>query len=175
MEEFKTVDDVLDFAIASEEEAARFYNDLAGQMDRAWMAETFRNFANEEVGHKNKLMQVKAGKKLQPAADKVQDLKIGDYLVEMEYYPNMGYQDALVLAMQREKAAFKLYSDLAASSEDEGLQSTFLALAQEEAQAQTENRSGIRRTHSERELTGRARPCLGYKINVGLCLRHNPT
>ena len=35
--------------------------------------------------------------------------------------------------MKQEKAAFKLYSDLAEAAEDEGVRNTFLALAQEEA------------------------------------------
>jgi len=35
--------------------------------------------------------------------------------------------------MKAEKAAFKLYSDLAASAPDAALKNTFLAMAQEEA------------------------------------------
>jgi len=35
--------------------------------------------------------------------------------------------------MQREKASFNLYNNLAAIADDEDLRSTFLALAQEEA------------------------------------------
>jgi rubrerythrin len=61
------------------------------------------------------------------------DLKIADYLVDVELKPDMGYQEVLVFAMKAEKAAFKLYSDLAASADDEELRRTFLALAQEEA------------------------------------------
>ena len=45
----------------------------------------------------------------------------------------MDYQDALILAMKREKAAFRLYTDLAAATDDADLKSTFEALAQEEA------------------------------------------
>ena len=67
------------------------------------------------------------------SASKVQDLKIADYVVETEPKPDMDYRDALVLAMQKEKAAFKLYTALAAASEDEALKSLFLSLAQEEA------------------------------------------
>jgi rubrerythrin len=45
----------------------------------------------------------------------------------------MGYQEALIVAMKKEKAAFKLYTDLAASTADERIKATFSALAQEEA------------------------------------------
>ena len=45
----------------------------------------------------------------------------------------MDYQEALVLAMSQEKAAFKLYSKLAERSPNEQFKSLFLSLAQEEA------------------------------------------
>ena len=40
-----SVDEVLDFAIRNEEEAAAFYLDLAGRMDRAGMRQVFEEFA----------------------------------------------------------------------------------------------------------------------------------
>ena len=92
----------------------------------------FQDFADEERGHKVKLEAIKSNKSLVPAIGKVVDLKIGDYLVEAEPNPNMDYQKALILAMQQEKAAFRLYSDLAASAGSE-FKTIFLALAQEEA------------------------------------------
>ncbi len=133
MEQWKSVDEVLDFAIGQEEEAMAFYNDLAGRVDRQWMKDTFLQFAREEEGHKKKLLDVKAGKRLAPAESKVLDLKIGDYLVEEQPTADMDYQKALVLAMQKEKRAFKMYNDLAGTSDDENLKNVFLALAQEEA------------------------------------------
>jgi len=66
-------------------------------------------------------------------AKKVMDLKIGDYLIDVETGPNLDYQEALIVAMKKEKAAFKLYTDLAAVTDYENLRSTFLLLAQEEA------------------------------------------
>jgi rubrerythrin len=45
----------------------------------------------------------------------------------------MKYEDALKLAMKREKAAFKLYTNLAEKSEDNGMKSLFSMLAQEES------------------------------------------
>ncbi|MBU2547337.1 MAG: ferritin family protein [Proteobacteria bacterium] len=133
MSTFASVDEILDFAINKEQEAADFYTDLAGRVDRPWMAETFTSFARQEMGHKAKLEGVKKGQRLAPAQGKVQDLKIAEYLVDVEPAPKMDYQDALVLAMKREKAAFRLYSDLAEATDDAGLKDTFETLAQEEA------------------------------------------
>ena len=83
--------------------------------------------------HKDKLLLVKQGKILKPSPQRVTDLKITDYLVEATPAPDMSYQQALIVAMQREKASCSLYNDLAATADDEDFRSTFLALAQEEA------------------------------------------
>ena len=97
------------------------------------MSEIFKSFAQEEMGHKKKLIDIKAGKRLLAAESKVLDLKIGDYLVDVKPSADMDYQQALVVAMKKEKKAFKMYIDLSAATEDENLKTTFLSLAQEEA------------------------------------------
>lgn len=130
---FKSVDEILDFAIKKEEEAARMYTHLAGQMKRPHMAQVFEDFASEELGHKEKLLAIKSGKLLQPVAEMVMDLKIAEMLVDAEPSSDMDYQQALILAMKEEKAAFRLYTKLAASADDESLRTTLLDLAQEEA------------------------------------------
>jgi rubrerythrin len=133
MEKFGSVDELLDFAIEKEEEANKFYTGLAGKMDRPAMRQVFEEFAKEELKHKEKLLGVKEGKLLVSAESKVIDLKIGDYLVVVPPSPDMDYQEALILAMKKEKASFKLYTNLAAATEDNNLQSLLLGLAQEEA------------------------------------------
>ena len=133
MKQWETVDEILDFAIGQEEEAAAFYTLLAEQMARPWMKDVFLGFAKEEMGHKARLLAVKSGKMLLKVKDKVVDLKIGDYLVPVDPGPVKDYQSALIIAMKKEKAAFKLYTNLAAATDDAGIQETFLALAQEEA------------------------------------------
>ena len=133
MKAFGSVDEILDFAIGKEEEAAQLYTNLARQTKKSWMHQVFEEFAGEERGHKAKLEAIKQDKLLLPAAEKVMDLKIGDYLMDVEASPDLDYQEALVLAMKEEKAAFRLYSDLAAATDDDTLRATLLALAQEEA------------------------------------------
>jgi rubrerythrin len=128
-----SVNEILDFAIKEEEKAAAFYTVLAGRMEKPWMKTVFNQFAKEELGHKAKLLGIKEGRLLEPAKEKVMDLKIAEYVIDVEPTPDMSYQDALILAMKAEKAAYRLYLDLAAANEDNGIKNTFLALAQEEA------------------------------------------
>jgi rubrerythrin len=128
-----TVDAILEFAIGEEEKAAKFYADLANRTRIEHMREVFLGFAEEEKGHKAKLMQIKQGKKMLPAEQRVLDLKIGDYLEDVDLAGDLDYPEALVLAMKAEKTAFKLYHDLALAAGDASLREMLLGLAQEEA------------------------------------------
>ena len=130
---FDSVDAILDYAIEKEEDAFQFYSDLAAKMDRAYMKSIFKQFAKEEKGHKAKLQAVKEGKLLLSSSQKILDLKIGDHLVEADLDAEMDFQQALIVAMKAEKAAYRLYNDLASSTDDENLRAMFLNLAQEEA------------------------------------------
>ena len=131
--QFDSVNAVLDFAIKNEQDASDFYTELAAKMEKPHMKQAFEGFAAEERGHKAKLEAVKKGQISKLTKAKVLDLKIGDYLVEQKPSASMDYQSALILAMKQEKAAFRLYTDLAASTSDKGIRDLFLGLAQEEA------------------------------------------
>jgi rubrerythrin len=133
MKTFSSVDEILDYAISREDMAAKFYRSLANRVQRPGMKDVCEAFARDEDGHKSSLLQVKAGKSMQPTAEHVIDLKISDYLADAEDSDEMDYQQALVVAMKREKASFKLYTDLAAVTADPTVRDTLLRLAQEEA------------------------------------------
>ncbi len=129
----KPFTDIINFAIRNEEDAYKFYTDLAAKMKQPAMKEVFEDFAREELGHKAKLQAIKDGKITPNAVKEVIDLKIGDYLVDIEPTPDMDYQQALIVAMKQEKAAYKLYTCLAAKVSFKDLRDIFLMLAQEEA------------------------------------------
>ena len=133
MKEFKNVNDILDFAIKAEQDAVDFYTSLANQAKNNEMKLVFEEFAKEEVAHKARLEKIKVEQIFVLAEEKVNDLKISDYLVDVKATPDMSYPDALVLAMKKEKAAFKLYSALAARATDLSLTKIFQSLALEES------------------------------------------
>lgn len=130
---FESVDQILDYAISQEEAAYDFYMDLAGKMDKPNMKKVFEEYAQEEKMHKAKLQTVKKGKVMLGSEQKVLDLKLGDNLIDIKLDKNLSYQDALIVAMKAEKAAYKLYNDLASATDDANLKATLLDLAQEEA------------------------------------------
>ncbi len=133
MQTFHSINEVLDFAMKSEQEAVDFYQSLASRMQNQEMKDVFLQFAREEVGHKARLQKIKDEGLFDMDVEKVRDLKIADYVVRSESTENMEYRDALVLAMKREKAAFKLYSTLAERTDHQELKKAFQALAVEES------------------------------------------
>jgi rubrerythrin len=128
-----SIDEALDFAIGEELAAADFYTRLARQAKVPGMKEALVGFAQEEMGHKAKLEAIKEGARFSFASQRVADLKIAEYIVDVTPDSELAYRDALIVAMKKEKAAFKLYTDLAESTTDDALKTAFLALAQEEA------------------------------------------
>ena len=103
MSTFPNVDEILDFAIDGEQSAVDLYTGLAAEAKNPTIKKA------------------------------VQDLKIADYTVEEEPGPDADYQTVLIFAMKKEKAAFKLYTDLAGRVDDAGVRDLLLGLAQEEA------------------------------------------
>jgi len=128
-----SVEEILDFAIRKEEMANRFYTRLAGRVDRENMKKVFLEFAEEEKGHKEKLIRIKEGEKLAPSREKVMDLKIAEYVEDVEMDEEVDYQQALIIAMKSEKASYKMYQKLAGATDDPQLKSVLMGLAQEEA------------------------------------------
>ncbi len=132
--ELDTVDKVIDFAIKNEQKAAEFYDALAERMDLQSMKDVFIGFANEERGHEAKLKMVKAGNMLLSSEEKVLNLGLADHVKEANLNVKaMSFQEALVVGMNAEKAAFKLYTSLAESTDDPALKELLSGLAQEEA------------------------------------------
>ncbi len=133
MTDFTSIDDILDFAIQNEQRAVDFYTTLAADSRNAEMKQVFTQFAKEEMGHKAFLSKIKTEGTYTLKDQQIPDLKMSDYLVNVAPKPDMSYEEALVLAMKREKAAFKLYTNLAAKAPTPELMKIFNALAQEES------------------------------------------
>jgi len=133
MKTFETIDEILNFAIKAEQDAVDFYTQLSSGMKNKQMQEVFLEFAREEVAHKARLQKIKEERLFDLEVEKVQDLKIADYVVSGKPAEEMGYADALMLAMKKEKAAFKLYTTLAERTTSPEMKKTFQALAVEES------------------------------------------
>ena len=128
-----TVDEILDYAIDQEQQAADFYEDVAQRDETAGMKKLLLDFSEEEKRHKKILQDVKTGDHELTPEQEILVLKISDYLVEVEASDNISYQDALIIAMKKERAAYELYSDMAAKVPESHLKEVLDGLAKEEA------------------------------------------
>jgi rubrerythrin len=133
MRDFWTADDVLDFAIEREIEAAEFYADWGKKVEKPEMREALERFAREEQGHRRKLEAFRAGI-IELNEEEVGSLGIAEDVEDSELRPDMSYKDALIFAMKKEEEAFELYNDLAKAARDKKVTEMFSSLAHEEAQ-----------------------------------------
>jgi len=133
MEKFSSINDILDFAMEQEQEAVNFYTQLAKNSKNEEMKKVFLEFAQEEVSHKARLQKIKNEQLFNIEHEHVNDLKISDYVVNVKPSADMKYEEALALAMNKEKAAFRLYTNLANRVENKDLKVVFQSLAIEES------------------------------------------
>ena len=132
MEKFKSVEQVLDFAIAKEAQAYKFYQQLSDWVKRPAICQVFEDFAEEELKHKTRLQAVKAGE-ISLETEDIKDLGIADKMEDAQLRPYPNYVDALIVGMKKEKESYKMYTALAAKANTQQLKDMFLKLAGEEA------------------------------------------
>lgn len=133
MKQFNSTEEILEFAIGEEQSAADFYSALAGQVNSPSVRKMFIEFSEEELQHKNKLENIKLGSVEYLPQDKVINLGLEEVLVDVAPTDNMDYQDALILAMKKEKAAYQMYMRLATAASDPQIAELLKGLASQEA------------------------------------------
>ncbi len=133
MKKFESVNEILDFAIEQEQKAIDFYTELTENARTEDMKLVFEEFIKEEISHKARLMQIKTDGIMTLQEYKLKDLKIADYIVAEKSNNTLTYEQALRLAMNREKASFKLYTALSEKVADSNLKKIFQLLAIEES------------------------------------------
>jgi rubrerythrin len=133
MAEFETVGEILELAIAREEDSHIFMIALAARMVNPEMRKVFEELAAEELEHKARLELevIKTGRVVTDSKKKLY-YETNDYAEDVGSEIDMDYKDMLTMAMQKEESTFRLYVDLAARITNEDAYETFLALAEEE-------------------------------------------
>ncbi|MBU8922586.1 MAG: ferritin family protein [Bacteroidales bacterium] len=130
--DFNNVDEVFDYAIEKEKEARDFYLEWAGKIEKPAIQKVFTEFAAQEEGHMKLFTSMKEGHAETRPETKAVDLHLTDYLIEAEPTENMGYREALRVAIQREQAAMDLYSAFAKATKSPEIASTMETLVAEE-------------------------------------------
>jgi rubrerythrin len=127
----KTFKEIIAGAIKREVEAYEFYQQVSQKVQDPYLKDLFLGFAEEELRHQ-KILQGFQGK--DDAA--VHFVRVPDYHVaetvdepEAELSIRMKPADAIALAMKKEEAAMRHYSQMAEACSDPAQQKVFLELA----------------------------------------------
>ena len=114
--------EILEFAIAREIEANKLFLALAERVDNAAIRKVLEDLAKEELEHKEKL--------------ELEMMKLGHVVNEpgkgLIPEHDMDYKDILLLGIEKEDAAFRMFVDLIGHVKDEASRELLLELAEEE-------------------------------------------
>lgn len=136
MEQTNSIEAVLKRAIQLEVEAATLYANASASVKDDAVRARLQEMAAQERGHQNKLEDILSGNVRwairRSKAEPVNDLRLSDHLVSGALDPNADYQDVLLFAARREKAAHEFYKAMAEMIDDKLTQSLFEMLATEE-------------------------------------------
>jgi rubrerythrin len=128
--------EIIRWAIRFEEASYSFYTGARTMVKLPHVRDMLNELANEEVKHKERLEKLLAGDTEQIIAakpgQKIEDLKLADYLVASSIEEDATIQDVLLTAMQREKNAYDFYNLIAGMAASEAARELFQFLAQEE-------------------------------------------
>ena len=131
--ELNNFKEVMTFAIRKEAEAYNLYTTYSQKVKNPGTKVMFAELAKEEQKHREILEGVEQKDVSEYKLETIPDLKIGDFVDEQEFDPDMDYASALRLAIKREEHAFKLYNHIQAGTENSEIERLFSVLAQEES------------------------------------------
>ncbi len=129
-----TFQEIIKFAINTENEAAEFYRDMQNRSMHSTSKQFFQELEAMERGHAKMLESFTIDNISTSFSEPViNDLQISDYMDEIEIRNNLSFQEVLIIAMKREESAMKMYQDLANRMSNENTKNIFLRLAGEES------------------------------------------
>ena len=135
--QFENLQEIIDFAISKEIEAAAFYEEVSAQEEMSGAKDMLLEFAEQEKKHRRLLEELKTKGLVEGISEYrfkwIPDIKRSDYIVDLEYRKGMTYNELLMLAMKREEKALALYNQLLRQAEGQNAKDVFKMLCQEEA------------------------------------------
>lgn len=131
-----TINKILETATEIEEQSYALYMTAREKAERPSSQKFLKDLAQEEEKHKKKLLAIIKDKakltELGKHENKVQDLKIVDFMEDTPLSADADYATILVYAAKREKSTYEYYNYLATGFEGTDAGKFFSKLAQEE-------------------------------------------
>jgi rubrerythrin len=133
--EFNSIEEILEFAISKEQASVQFYKDLASQMKDTATRSLFETLVRNEQNHIESLQLElnKLGYTVKQEEKAASSVYLWEERLEMdEQAGQMSFIDALVLGIQKERAAFRLYAQILGVTKNEQFAKVLMELAEEE-------------------------------------------
>ena len=125
----ESLENVFERAIDREQEACRFYEDVARKSNDPNVRETFQRLASEEREHERLLWKSRGDATLSLKFTAPPDLKVAEAEDMPELSTEMKPADAIRWAMKKELQSAEFYRGLARASSDDGVRSAYENLA----------------------------------------------
>jgi rubrerythrin len=126
--------DILMVGVNRETEANIFYNIMSQYTEDPQVVEMCRQFAEEELIHKTNLELeiLKLGRTVNNPPNISSSTPL-DFMVDLSKVSHMDCGDLLVIAMNKEKEAFRFYLELYAMMDNPEFREVLMEMAEEEA------------------------------------------
>lgn len=132
---FESLEEAFGFAVSKEAAAKDFYTDLAESSDDPATKAFFEELVADEERHKEMLEFeiMKLGKVVptSPSPDDSQ-VRITEISVSKELPSDLSFPEAVLLAIKKENASFRLYVELHRFTEDAEISEMLMVLAEQE-------------------------------------------
>lgn len=125
--------EILDFAVAREQEAVKFYHDLQQESKFSEQRKMLAELESMEMGHILVIEKLRQTGVKPEDIQRTPNLKIAEYLTAEPETEELNYQNILIKAMKREESSFKLYSEMSVKFPDAEVSTLFRRLAADEA------------------------------------------
>lgn len=130
----KDFEEILDFAIAREREAIKFYQNLQNQAQFQGQKEMLKELEAMEQNHITIIEKLRQTGVKDEDIHKTPNLKISEYITADPETLDLSYQNILIKGMKREETSFLLYSEMSVKFPDPEISTLFRRLAADEAQ-----------------------------------------
>ncbi len=132
----KSVEEVLETAKRIEESSYAFYTKAQEVVTLPYLKKELQYLAEQEIDHRKKIeaMMAEGASKIakELKIERIQDMKLGDYLMPSHFDPNSTIQDILIAAIKREDLTHQFYQNLLKGATDEDLRKVLEYLSIEE-------------------------------------------
>ncbi len=135
MGDMTTIGEILEFAIGREAEAVEFYMAMADRVKNPAIEKFFEDLVTEELEHKSRLeLEMMKEGIVARTVGVLPETSLDTTTVDLDRVRSqMDYQEALDVAIRKERRSFRLYARLSGLVAEAATSETLLLLAEEEA------------------------------------------